>query len=233
MSFQYFDPSTAPIDVTCAAPPRRSSALAPLATGTYRNGGKRVFDLALCLVTLPVSLLLIAVLAALIALTGRKPFYAQNRIGQHGRVFRMWKLRSMIHDGDRVLNSHLAAHPDARAEWQRAQKLKNDPRVTVLGALLRKTSLDELPQLWNVLRGEMSLVGPRPMLISQEPLYPGNDYYHLRPGISGNWQVSARNRSTFADRAGFDTAYNAHLSFGEDLSILKATFGAVLRATGQ
>jgi len=131
-----------------------------------------------------------------------------------------------------VLEQHLASDPALRAEWDSKQKLMNDPRITRIGTIIRKCSVDELPQLLNVLRGEMSLVGPRPMMVSQKPLYPGRDYYELRPGITGLWQVSDRNESTFADRAKFDAQYNDQLSFKTDLSILARTVRVVVRGTG-
>ncbi|MFN6978425.1 MAG: sugar transferase, partial [Gemmobacter sp.] len=118
------------------------------------------------------------------------------------------------------------------AEWDRTQKLRHDPRITPLGHLLRRSSLDELPQLWNVLTGDMSLIGPRPMMVDQKPLYPGRAYYALRPGISGPWQVSDRNATAFADRAGYDERYFRDLSLGTDLRLILATFGAVARGTG-
>ncbi len=132
----------------------------------------------------------------------------------------------------RRLQAYLAQNPKARAEWDATQKLKDDPRVTRLGRLLRKTSIDELPQLWNVVRGEMSLVGPRPMMISQRALYPGTAYYSLRPGITGFWQVSERNDCEFAQRARFDAEYDSRVSFAVDLSILIRTVQVVCRATG-
>jgi lipopolysaccharide/colanic/teichoic acid biosynthesis glycosyltransferase len=144
----------------------------------------------------------------------------------------MWKLRTMVRGAEAVLASHLAADASARAEWAVRQKLADDPRITRIGRFLRRTSLDELPQLWNVLRGDMSLVGPRPMLPDQRALYPGQAYYRLRPGVTGPWQVSDRNRSAFADRARFDTAYEAEMSFGHDLGLIAATFGVVMRGTG-
>jgi exopolysaccharide production protein ExoY len=236
MIFHDFDTVSSPLDVTRAIPLRPCKSIAFVEkSGTpdlYRNGGKRLFDLLICLVIAPLILPLASLCAAMIALTGNKPFYSQYRIGLNGRVFRMWKLRSMVDDGDKVLARHLERDPDARLEWQCLQKLKHDPRVTSLGAFLRRTSLDELPQIWNVIRGEMSLVGPRPMMISQEPLYTGQDYYNLLPGISGNWQVSSRNLSDFSERAGFDTAYSAKLSLRGDLWILVKTVSVVLRANG-
>jgi lipopolysaccharide/colanic/teichoic acid biosynthesis glycosyltransferase len=149
-----------------------------------------------------------------------------------GRVYRIWKLRTMVHDADARLEAHLRADPSARAEWNSKQKLLDDPRITPMGRILRKSSLDELPQLLNVVRGEMSLVGPRPMMVSQQRLYPGRDYYRLRPGLTGLWQISDRNASTFADRAKFDAVYNRTLSFGLDFGILISTIRVVIRGTG-
>jgi lipopolysaccharide/colanic/teichoic acid biosynthesis glycosyltransferase len=200
--------------------------------GLYRNGLKRGLDLVLVIAALPVVLPLLLLLALGAGLDGGNPFYCQRRVGRGGRSFRMWKLRSMIVDAEAVLALHLAADPAARAEWTRMQKLKHDPRITRFGRLLRKSSLDELPQLWNVLTGEMSLVGPRPMLPEQRPLYPGTAYYRLRPGITGAWQVSKRNESRFADRARYDHDYDRRLSLGTDLRLLAATVRAVLRGTG-
>ena len=198
----------------------------------YRSFGKRALDVTLVLLSLPLVLPLVGLLAVFVALEGGKPFYTQPRLGRNGKVYRIWKLRSMVPNADALLESHLAANPDARREWDTTQKLKNDPRITRLGRFLRRSSLDELPQLWNVLKGDMSLVGPRPMMPCQRDLYPGADYNAMRPGITGSWQVSARNDSTFADRARFDSSYLRNLSFETDLKLLTATFRVVLRATG-
>lgn len=200
---------------------------------SYRTHVKRALDIALVLVVLPVVLPLVLLLALLVALDGGRPFYEQERLGQGGRRFRMWKLRSMVADADAALAAHLAADPAARAEWDRDQKLRDDPRITRLGRIIRRTSLDELPQVWNVLAGDMSLVGPRPMLPEQRALYPGHAYFRLRPGLTGAWQVSDRNRTTFAARAEFDRAYDIALSLTADLAIIAATVGVVLRATGR
>jgi lipopolysaccharide/colanic/teichoic acid biosynthesis glycosyltransferase len=126
----------------------------------------------------------------------------------------------------------LAADPLLRQEWNQTQKLKADPRITRVGRLLRKSSLDELPQLWNVLIGDMSLVGPRPMMTSQQALYPGQAYYALRPGLTGYWQISERNESSFADRAGYDDRYERDVSLATDIRVLFATLRAVARGTG-
>ena len=198
----------------------------------YRQRYKRAFDLALILITLPVVLPLVALAAALVALDGRNPFYSQLRVGQNGRHFRIWKLRTMVHNADKMLEQYLARNPSARAEWDSTQKLKKDPRITFFGQFLRKSSMDELPQLLNVFQGTMSLVGPRPMMVDQRPLYPGEEYYRMRPGITGLWQISERNSSSFAERATYDTRYFHSLSLWTDISILWRTVGVVLRATG-
>lgn len=198
----------------------------------YRGFGKRLLDLTVIVLTAPAVLIVVAILAVLVAFDGGKPFYVQKRVGRNGRIYTMWKLRSMVSDADARLETYLSKNPEARIEWDRDQKLKADPRITAFGRFLRKSSLDELPQLWNVLKGEMSLVGPRPMMPSQMAMYPGTDYYKLSPGITGMWQVSARNNSTFADRARFDADYNQSLTLGTDLRLLTATVRVVLRATG-
>lgn len=200
--------------------------------GLYRSVGKRLMDLVfVALVAVPATLVTL-VLAGLVMLDGKNPFYSQNRVGMNGRAFRMWKLRSMVADADQVLAQYLEENPAAKAEWDRDQKLKNDPRITKFGRLIRATSLDELPQIFNVLTGDMSLVGPRPIMCNQRVLYPGTEYYAMRPGITGYWQISVRNESSFRQRAGYDAAYYADLSLGTDLKVVARTFGVVLKATG-
>lgn len=199
----------------------------------YRRHAKRALDIAIVLLAaLPAGL--IVLVSALIAILqeGGSPFYRQDRIGMHGRIFGMWKLRTMVMGADQVLDSYLSENPAARAEWDHHQKLRNDPRITRFGHFLRRTSLDELPQLWNVLTGDMSIVGPRPMMCNQRALYPGTEYYVMRPGITGFWQTSSRNDSSFHERAGYDQEYYRALSFSTDLQIIGRTFGVVLRGTG-
>ncbi|MFX0547406.1 sugar transferase [Roseovarius sp. S1116L3] len=198
----------------------------------YPHGTKRGLDIALVLVTLPISLPLILIMMCLVSLDGRSPIYLQKRLGRNGRVFRMVKIRTMVPRADALLEDYLRENPAARHEWNESQKLKCDPRITATGSFLRKSSLDELPQLWNVLIGDMSLVGPRPMMVDQESLYPGTAYFELRPGITGPWQVSERNESSFADRAGFDRRYLASMSLAQDLTILMRTVAVVIRGTG-
>jgi lipopolysaccharide/colanic/teichoic acid biosynthesis glycosyltransferase len=193
---------------------------------------KRALVLAIVLATAPFVLPLIGLLALLVRRDGGTAFYSHDRIGRNGEVFRFWKLRSMVVDADAQLKEHLARDPMARAEWARRQKLHNDPRITEIGRLLRRTSLDELPQLWNVLKGDMSLVGPRPMMPDQRMLYPGKAYFDLRPGLTGFWQVSGRNDVSFARRALYDTLYANRLSLLTDLTVLLLTIRVVVRGTG-
>ena len=207
-------------------------AFAAQPTTAYRSIFKRALDLTLVGLTAPIVALVVVFLAILVALEGGSPFYYQKRVGRGGRMFRMWKLRTMVPDADKKLEEYISSNPDARREWDVNQKLAHDPRITRVGRLLRKTSLDELPQLWNVLVGNMSLVGPRPMMPSQQVLYPGVAYYRLLPGITGPWQVSKRNQSSFADRAQYDLDYDQSLSFTTDLCLLFKTVRVVMNGTG-
>lgn len=198
----------------------------------YASALKRVFDFAVVFFSLPIWLPIIVIGALMVMTDGKSPFYRQERLGRDGRVFRLWKLRTMVANADAKLEAFLQAHPEARAEWDASQKLKNDPRITRFGRILRKTSLDELPQIFNVLSGDMSLVGPRPMMVNQKDLYTGESYYSLRPGLTGLWQVSKRNESRFIDRVRFDNRYAATVSLKTDLGVLIRTVGVVLRGTG-
>jgi exopolysaccharide production protein ExoY len=201
--------------------------------GLYFRGS---FDVVAVLASAVFVLPLVLLLGLLVSLDGGPALYSQDRIGRGGRIFRIWKLRTMDVDAERLLEAHLAADPAARAEWDRTQKLKDDPRITPIGRLLRKSSLDEMPQLWNVLLGEMSLVGPRPMLPEQTGLYPKTAYRRaycrLRPGLTGFWQVSGRNDTAFDARAIHDSLYFRRLSFVTDLLVLLVTVVVVLRGTG-
>ena len=216
--------------ISTAPEARGLSPLQP--RGVYRNVFKRVIDVTAIILAAPVVVPVVLALAVAIARDGGQPFYTQMRVGKGGRRFKMWKLRSMICDADDRMEEYLASNPQARLEWDSTQKLKADPRITRFGQFLRKSSLDELPQLWNVLVGEMSLVGPRPMMINQQHMYPGTAYFALRPGITGYWQTAGRNRTTFEARAEYDTAYEAELSLAADLRILVQTVGVVVKATG-
>ncbi len=205
---------------------------------TYAAYGKRIFDLAMLALAAPVILPTLALLIVLVWLTGGNPLYAQDRVGRGGKVFRCWKVRTMVRNADAALLRLLAEDAALAQEWATNQKLSRDPRITFVGRILRKTSLDELPQVWNVLRGDMSLVGPRPFTPAQQDLYTDESngplgYYALRPGITGLWQVSRRNEGSFAERAHYDRDYSRSLSFAADLRIVFKTFAVVLLATGR
>lgn len=200
---------------------------------SYATIGKRLLDVGLVLLTLPISLLIIAIAAFALWIEGGTPFYRQKRLGKDGKEFTMFKLRTMVRDADTRLASILAEDAALNREWHFTQKLKNDPRITVVGDFLRRSSIDELPQLWNVLKGDMSLIGPRPMMPDQLPLYGDpKAYFALRPGLSGFWQVSDRNESSFGFRADADRSYAYRISFRVDLFVLWKTVGAVLNRTG-
>lgn len=198
----------------------------------YRLIFKRFFETILILAALPIVLPVIFLCAIAVMSDGHSPFYVQKRVGRNGDIIRMWKLRTMVPNAHEKLKQYLRQRPEARAEWDRDQKLRYDPRVTGVGRFLRKTSLDELPQLWNVLNGTMSLVGPRPMMVEQAEMYFGKAYYRLRPGITGMWQVSDRNECRFIDRVRYDELYDRRLSFKTDIAILFRTITVVLKGTG-
>jgi lipopolysaccharide/colanic/teichoic acid biosynthesis glycosyltransferase len=198
----------------------------------YPSFGKRAFDVLFVLAISPLLISLTVLLALLVSLDGALPFYGQYRVGRKGRTFRMWKLRTMIPNADQVLEDHLSSDAAARTEWEKTQKLKNDPRITWIGRFLRKSSLDEIPQFFNVLAGDMSVVGPRPMMVCQRELYPGLRYFDLRPGITGFWQISDRNTCSFSNRAHFDDHYAQEVSFETDLRVVSRTVSVVLRGTG-
>jgi lipopolysaccharide/colanic/teichoic acid biosynthesis glycosyltransferase len=201
--------------------------------GLYRNVVKRLVDVTLVFATLPFWLPIIVGTALMIAARdGRNPFYTQERVGRHGRTFHMLKLRSMVHDADAILEAYLRHNPAARAEWDATQKLKDDPRITEIGRIIRKLSIDELPQLFNILIGDMSLVGPRPIMVCQKALYPGRHYYDMQPGLTGFWQISNRNECRFVHRARYDNAYHRAMSLGTDIVVIFRTIGVVLRGTG-
>lgn len=202
--------------------------------GLYVRGVKRGVDLALCLIlSLPV-LLIVAILVVLVRLDGGPGFFGHRRVGQDGRSFLCWKIRTMVPGAQAVLEKHLAENPDAAAEWHKDFKLRDDPRITKLGELLRASSLDELPQFWNVLRGDMSFVGPRPITTDELERYDGYkwSYLSIKPGITGLWQVSGRNSITYEERVSLDVRYASCCSPAMDLWILCRTFGAVIRKTG-
>jgi Undecaprenyl-phosphate galactose phosphotransferase WbaP len=196
---------------------------------------KRLVDLFLVLLTGVLVLPVVALIALAIKLSSPGPvFYGQSRFGRGGKPFVAWKFRSMVANAPKVLEVHLRKNPTLRTEWNRDHKLRHDPRVTPVGRILRKTSLDELPQIWNVLRGEMSMVGPRPIVREEIPMY-GKEfalYQQVTPGLTGMWQVSGRNDLTYNQRVECDLFYIRNWSPWLDLYILARTVTAVLLARG-
>jgi Undecaprenyl-phosphate galactose phosphotransferase WbaP len=196
---------------------------------------KRVLDVISVLIGTLLFWWLFLGLALTVKLSSPGPvFYGQRRIGRDGHSFTAWKFRSMAKDADVLLQHYLAEHPELREEWERDHKLRDDPRVTWVGRILRRTSLDELPQLWNVLSGEMSLVGPRPIVESEVAKYGERFplYTKVRPGLSGLWQVSGRNDTTYAERVALDCYYVRNWSVWLDLVILTRTVRVVLWGKG-
>jgi lipopolysaccharide/colanic/teichoic acid biosynthesis glycosyltransferase len=196
---------------------------------------KRAVDLLLALTAGLLLLPAFFLLVLLIRLGSPGPaFYSQMRVGRRGQLFRIWKLRTMYIDADKRLNFILQENSAFNKEWQATQKLKQDPRLTPLGVFLRKFSIDELPQLWNIIIGDMSIVGPRPCTEEQIPLY--GEVFHLytqvRPGLTGLWQVSGRNNTTYAERVRLDAEYIQKWSILLDTFILFKTIWVVLKQDG-
>ena len=177
---------------------------------------------------------MLASIAVLLLLQGRPIFIRHQRIGKNGKPFQCLKFRTMVIDADAVLRRHLAGSPSALEEWQKTFKLKNDPRVTWLGRFLRKSSLDEIPQLWNILKGEMSLVGPRPIVEAEKPRYGLHieHYCMVRPGLTGLWQVKGRSDTDYDTRVQLDVEYVGSMSLLRDLKIVAMTIPAVLMSKG-
>jgi Undecaprenyl-phosphate galactose phosphotransferase WbaP len=217
--------------------PSRALSAIQVSPKLYRRGflnAKRLFDIGcVALLLLMLAPLFLAVAVAVRLSSPGPVFFGHNRIGRGGRHFRALKFRTM-RVGDHILRDHLAANPAAAAEWAASQKLKDDPRVTKIGAFLRATSIDELPQLWNVLRGDMSLVGPRPIVDDEVEKYGQVLALYLRvmPGITGLWQVSGRNNTSYEQRVWLDAHYVRNWSMTLDLYILVRTIGVVVRRDG-
>ncbi|WP_293749548.1 undecaprenyl-phosphate galactose phosphotransferase WbaP [Limnohabitans sp. Rim8] len=195
---------------------------------------KRVFDLFAALVLLVLGALPLLYIALRIRRDGGPAMFAHQRVGQSGKVFPCFKFRTMQVDAEERLRELLANDPAARAEWEREFKLRNDPRITPIGQFLRRTSLDELPQLFNVIRGEMSLVGPRPVIRAELARYGDDvDYFLMvRPGMTGLWQVSGRNDTSYETRVYLDTWYVKNWSLWYDIAIMFKTIRVVLNKDG-
>jgi Undecaprenyl-phosphate galactose phosphotransferase WbaP len=196
---------------------------------------KRGIDILCIILASPLLIVLLALIALAIRIGSPGPiFFSHRRIRRHGAFFTMWKFRTMCMNSNEVLEEYLARNPEARAEWRKTHKLKNDPRVTPVGDFLRRTSLDELPQLWNVFTGSMSLVGPRPIVAAEVEKYGEYfaDYCLVKPGITGLWQVSGRSACTYEERVQLDRTYAHHWSLTGDLKILAKTLPSVIHQDG-
>lgn len=195
----------------------------------------RAFDLAIALLAIIVFLPFLTLAALAIKLSARGPvLFVQPRIGRDGKVFPCLKFRTMVVNSQEVLSTLLETSPEARAEWERDQKLRNDPRITPIGSILRKSSLDELPQLFNILAGQMSVVGPRPIIEAEIRRYGKrfDAYCSVRPGLTGLWQVSGRNEVSYEARVRLDALYSLRKSTLYDLAICLRTVPAVLGSRG-
>lgn len=195
----------------------------------------RILDIFIALAALLFAAPLMVVVAIAIKIQDGGPiFFGHSRIGYEGKSFRCWKFRSMVVDAEARLAALLARDPEARREWEADQKLRHDPRVTLLGRILRVSSIDEIPQLFNVLRGEMSLVGPRPIVTAEVARYGRrfDQYCSVRPGITGLWQISGRNDVSYRRRVAMDTVFATTLCLSLYLKILFATVPAVLKRDG-
>ncbi len=217
-----------PISLT----PSPARTLAPAPGGPWSRAAKRGFDVVGALFGIVVCVPLFVVLVMAVRLgKGRGPaFYSQLRVGRHGRHFRCWKFRTMVVDADLRLHRLLDASPVLRDEYAAGLKLRTDPRVTPVGRFLRRTSLDELPQLWNVLKGEMSLVGPRPLLIDEPERYGDAlaTVIRVRPGLTGIWQVSGRNAVPYETRVSMQAQQAEQTAFSRDLVVVLRTLAQML-----
>lgn len=195
---------------------------------------KRMFDLVMASIILVLLTPLFVAVSIAVGVSGKQIIYGHWRVGRFGKPFRCYKFRSMVMNSSEVLQNLLDADPEAKAEWEKDFKLKNDPRITRIGQLIRRTSIDELPQLFNVIKGDMSLVGPRPVVEEEITRYKdmGNLYHMVRPGITGLWQISGRNDISYQERVNLDSWYSKNWSLWYDLVILSKTIFVVLNRSG-
>ncbi|MBR6079979.1 MAG: undecaprenyl-phosphate galactose phosphotransferase WbaP [Treponema sp.] len=204
-------------------------------TKSFSKLSKRILDISLCLIASPFVLILTAIIAILIKIDSRGPvFFGHKRIGKNHKEIRCWKFRSMYADADVRLKKILETDPVRAAEWEKNRKFSDDPRVTRIGKFLRKTSLDEIPQLWNIFKGDMSFVGPRPVTLGELEKYGGTVEYVLSvtPGLSGMWQVSGRSDTDYDERIALDSYYIQNWSIWLDLWIVVKTIWVVLAGKG-
>ena len=224
---EIFDPEFF-VDVQASAPTHPVK-------GIYRKFGKRAFDIALAVLLIPIIAPIVAMLWFVVRRDGGNGFFGHTRVGLGNQPFKCWKVRTMVHGAEEKLKAYLAENPEAAEEWARDHKLTNDPRITPLGNFLRKTSLDELPQLWNVLKGEMSFVGPRPIVTAELDKYgaAAGAYLAQKPGITGLWQVSGRNDVSYDERVAMDVDYAKRMTLKLDLELILRTGASVVGSTGR
>jgi lipopolysaccharide/colanic/teichoic acid biosynthesis glycosyltransferase len=210
-------------------------SFSPPLSAAYPGGldAKRLLDIFGASVALILCAPVMLVIFLCLSVMGN-PVFMQQRVGRGGKLFACYKFRSMVNGAEQVLDDYLRANPAAREEWQQTFKLAHDPRITPLGRFLRKSSLDELPQLFNVLKGDMSLVGPRPIVPAEVPRYRSRiqAYHRLRPGLTGLWQVSGRNLVSYRRRVALDAVYEQRRSLALDALILLRTIGVVFVGRG-
>ncbi len=197
---------------------------------------KRIFDIVFSLSILVLFLPVFAIIALIVAVTSKGPVvYAHSRIGRGGKKFGCYKFRSMYFDADKRLHELLKNNPELKNEWEKNFKLKNDPRITPIGSFLRKTSLDEFPQFWNVLKGDLSVVGPRPVIQDEIVKYYGDKaafVLSIRPGLTGLWQVSGRSNTSYDVRVSLDEEYINKQSLALDIKLVLKTIPAMLTSRG-
>lgn len=230
MSFIEEAESTRPVQLS---PGFDATVTTPLSRADRGLDGKRLLDIVGASIALFIAAPVMLLIFLMLSMYGNAIF-VQKRVGRGGRLFPCYKFRTMVNGADQVLVAYLQSNPAARDEWQSTFKLANDPRIRPIGHFLRKTSLDELPQLFNVLRGDMSLVGPRPIVPAEVPRYRSRirAYHSLRPGLTGLWQVSGRNLVSYRRRVALDAVYARRRSLRLDTLILVKTIRVVIGARG-
>jgi len=214
-------------------PELSSAEMSPL--GALGGSIKRAFDIvAAVLLIVLLAPLMLMISALIIGAQGRPFFIRHRRVGHNGQEFGCFKFRTMVTNAEEILTEHLKRSPAAAMQWTANRKLVDDPRITPLGQALRKSSLDELPQLFNIVRGEMSLVGPRPIVRDEAANYGAafGDYIRARPGLTGLWQVKGRSCTSYEERVKLDCEYVSSWSFRQDIAILLMTVPSVLAARG-
>lgn len=204
-------------------------------SSVYKRYVKRIVDVGFVILILPIVAIPLAILFLIVRRDGGSFLYGQQRIGRDGELFKCFKIRSMVVDADKKLKTLLENDPELRREWEEHFKLKNDPRISKVGRLLRATSLDEIPQLLNVLKGDMSIVGPRPIVEDEVDKYGPlfREYKKARPGLTGPWQIKGRRDNDYRHRARMDADYVSNMSFFSDLYIIVATVPEVILAHGK